>query len=78
MIVYVPPTSSIVIPVPPMKLGVPWTSVYLTPYMGPEEEIEDAVILPKMEFEPVAINEPETLNSPSTTEAVTTPCICLL
>ena len=46
--------------------------------MGPEEEIEDAVILPKMEFEPVAINEPETLNSPSTTEAVTTPCICLL
>ena len=78
MIVYVPPTSSIVIPVPPIKLGVPCISVYLTPYMGPEEEIADAVILPKMEFEPVAINEPETLNSPSTTEAVTTPCICLL
>ena len=78
VIVYVPPTSSIVIPVPPIKLGVPCTSVYLTPYIGPEEEIADAVMLLKMEFEPVAINEPETLNSPSTKEAVTIPCICLL
>ena len=78
VIVYVPPTSSIVIPVPPIKLGVPCISVYLTPYIGPEEEIADAVMLPKIELEPVAINEPDTLNSPSIIEAVTIPSICLL
>ena len=78
VIVYVPPTSSIVIPVPPIKLGVPCILVYLTPYIGPDEEIDDVVIEPNIDSEPVTTIEPDTLSTPSTTEWVTTPSICLL